>query len=69
MCCSTCQISLPFSDTSACPNKIPNVPVKHGVEKKVGAAQMELFSYVDVTGADLSTIKKIVKLKKLKWNN
>ena len=44
-------------------NKIPNVPVKHGVEKKVGAAQMELFSYVDVTGADLSTIKKIVKLK------
>ena len=43
--------------------KIQDVPVKHGVEKKVGAAQMELFSYVDVTGADLSTIKKIVKLK------
>ena len=44
-------------------NKIPNVPVKHGVEKEVGAAQMETFSYVDVTGADLSTIKRNVKLK------
>ena len=44
-------------------NKIPNVPVKHGVEKEVGAAQMETFSYVDVTGEDLSTIKRNVKLK------
>ena len=43
--------------------KIQDVPVKHGVEKKVGAAQMELFSYVDVTGADLSAIKRNMKLK------
>ena len=44
-------------------NKIPNVPVKHGVEKEVSAAQMETFSYVDVTGADLSAIKRNMKLK------
>lgn len=43
--------------------EIQDVPVKHGVEKKVGAAQMELFSYVDVTGADLSAIKRNMKLK------
>ena len=33
------------------------------MEKEVGAAQMETFSYVDVTGEDLSTIKRNVKLK------
>lgn len=41
--------------------EIQDVPVKYGVEKKVGAAQMELFSYVDVTGADLSAIKRNMK--------
>ena len=44
--------------------KIQDVPVKHGVEKKVGAAQMELFSYVDVTGADLSDDKEKYEIKR-----
>lgn len=44
-------------------NKILDVEVKRGVEKKVRVVQKEAFSYVDVTGADLSRIKRTVKIK------
>lgn len=43
-------------------HKIPDIDVKRGVEKKVRVAQKETFSYVDTTGADLSGIKRTVKI-------
>lgn len=43
-------------------HKIPDIDVKRGVEKKFRVAQKETFSYVDTTGADLSGIKRTVKI-------
>ena len=42
----------------------PSVTVKRGVEKEVETAQKEPFSYIDTTGADLSTIERKVTLSK-----
>ncbi|MGN0333850.1 MAG: D-alanyl-D-alanine carboxypeptidase family protein [Lachnospiraceae bacterium] len=44
--------------------KVKPVKVRRGVEDTVGAAQEKVFTYVDTTGADLSTIKRKVSIKK-----
>lgn len=44
--------------------KINPVKVTRGVEAQVNVAQKEVFSYVDTTGADLSTIERKVTVKK-----
>ena len=43
--------------------KVSPVPVKRGVNKTVKAAQEDRFSYVDVTGADLNSIERKIKVK------
>ena len=44
--------------------KVEEVEVKRGEEKTVVATQVSTFSYVDVSGADLSGIKRKVKIEK-----
>lgn len=44
--------------------RISPVKVKRGVKKEVAVAQKEKFSYVDTTGADLSSIERKSELKK-----
>ncbi len=46
------------------PETINPVKVTRGVEAQVNVAQKEVFSYVDTTGADLSTIERKVTVKK-----
>ena len=44
--------------------KVNPVKVRRGVENTVGAAQEKVFSYVDTTGADLTTVERKVSIKK-----
>lgn len=44
--------------------RISPVKVKRGVKKEVAVAQKEKFSYVDTTGADLSSIERKAEIKK-----
>lgn len=46
------------------PETINPVKVTRGVEAQVNVEQKEVFSYVDTTGADLSTIERKVTVKK-----
>ena len=44
--------------------KTPDIPVKGGIKETAGTAQEELFSYVDTSGANLSSIERKIEMKK-----
>lgn len=44
--------------------KTPDIPVKGGVKETARTAQEELFSYVDTSGANLSSIERKIEMKK-----
>lgn len=45
--------------------KLKNIKVKRGIESEVPIEIKEKFTYVDITGTDLSAMKKKVQLKKM----
>lgn len=45
--------------------KLKNIKVKRGIENEVPIEIKEKFTYVDITGTDLSAMKKKVQLKKM----
>ena len=44
--------------------KTPDIPVKGGIKETARTAQEELFSYVDTSGANLSSIERKIEMKK-----
>lgn len=44
--------------------KIGDIPVEQGVEKKVRVKQKEMFQYIDTEGNDLTQIEKKFQIKK-----